>query len=452
MAATNPVKTAIIGAGASGLSLALLLDGDVTVFEATDRAAGHSASTTRDGWTFDRGPHIMFSRNREVLDFMVRSLGDNVHRSRRNNVVSIAGTFARYPLENDLGSLPDDLRNRCLLDYLFNEHAHLADSPANLHEWFLGVFGASLTDVYLKPYNEKVWNVPLAELSMTWADRIPRPPAEDVVKGALGIRTEGYTHQLWFHYPSVGGYQAITTAWAELLPPGVLRLETPVTGLRPTGDGVDVVTGAGSEHFDRVVCTAPMPSLLEMVGDPPGEVRRAVEELQVNPTVVVTLGFQGVDEHQFTAAYFADPGYLANRVSFPCVFSPKNGPEGCYSAQAEITAPPGAEVLDWSDEQLVSHVLDGLVERGVVPADHPCVFTDVQRFEHAYVVYTVGYEQHQRVVLDWAESLGIHPHGRFGAFEYLNVDGCVVRSLDLATRLNGRPTSLSEIALSEAAA
>jgi protoporphyrinogen oxidase len=445
------MRTAIIGAGASGLSLALLLDGDVTLFEATDRAAGHCAATIRDGWTYDRGPHIMFSRNREVLDFMVRTLGDNVHRSRRNNVVSIAGTFARYPLENDLAALPEDLRNRCLLDYLFNEHAHLAEAPANLHEWFLGVFGTSLTDVYLKPYNEKVWNVPLAELSMTWAERIPRPPAEDVVKGALGIRTEGYTHQLYFHYPSVGGYQAITEAWAALLRPDVLRLETPVTGLRPAGSGVEVVTADGAERFDRVVCTAPMPHLLAMVGDVPDPVRQAVDALQVNPTVVVTLGFRGVDEHQFTAAYFADEEYLVNRVSFPCVFSPNNGPAGHYSAQAEITAPPGAEVLGWSDGDLVTHVLDGLIERGVVPAGHPCVFRDVQRFEHAYVVYTVGYERRQRTVLDWAESLGIHPHGRFGGFEYLNVDGCVLRSLDLATRLNGRPTTLAEITLEEAA-
>lgn len=441
------MHTAVIGAGASGLTASLLLDGDVTLYEATQQAAGHCAATTRDGWTFDRGPHIMFSRNKEVLDFMVRSLRDNVHRSRRNNVVSIAGTFAKYPIENDLGSLPDDLRNQCLLDFLFNEHASLAASPANLYEWFLGVFGTGLTEAYLKPYNEKVWNVALAELSMSWSERIPRPPAEDVVKGALGISTEGYLHQLYFHYPLVGGYQAITAAWADLLPEGVLHLNTPVTGLVPRDDGVEVVTADGAQRFDRVVCTTPMPALLEMVPHVPEAVRGAVERLQVNPTVVVTLGFRGVDSHQFTAVYFADPAFLPNRVSFPCVFSPRNGPEGCYSVQAEITVAPGDPLLERGDDELIAHVLEGLVQRRVVPADHPCVFTDVQRFGYAYVVYTVGYEQDVKTVKDWAEGLRIHPHGRFGAFEYLNVDGCVQRSLDLAARLNGRPTSLAEIDL-----
>ena len=97
------MNTAIIGAGASGLSLALMLDGDVTIFEQSDRTGGHCHATVRDGWTFDRGPHIMFSRDKDVLDFMIASLGDNIHQSRRNNRVFVDGRMVKYPLENDLG-------------------------------------------------------------------------------------------------------------------------------------------------------------------------------------------------------------------------------------------------------------------------------------------------------------------------------------------------------------
>ena len=32
-------------------------------------------------------------------------------------------------------------------------------------------------------------------------DRIPRPPDDDIIKSAKGIDTEGYKHQLYFHYP-----------------------------------------------------------------------------------------------------------------------------------------------------------------------------------------------------------------------------------------------------------
>jgi hypothetical protein len=68
----------------------------------------------------------LFSKNQAVLDFMIDTLRGNVHRSRRNSKVCIAGHFAKYPLENDLAALPADLRNACLIDFLFNKHARTA--------------------------------------------------------------------------------------------------------------------------------------------------------------------------------------------------------------------------------------------------------------------------------------------------------------------------------------
>ena len=441
------MRTAIIGAGASGLSLALLLEGDVVLFETLDEPGGHCRAITEDGFTFDEGPHIMFSKDQPVLDFMINSLNGNVHRSRRNNRVCIDGSFVKYPIENDLAGLPTEERNQCLLDFLFNKDEHYASNADNLEEWFLGNFGRALTDLYFRPYNEKTWNIPLAELSMMWAERIPLPPKEDVVKGALGISTEGYLHQLYYHYPLVGGYQALTDAWVRLLPPGSLRLGTPVRAVVPGPEGVEVVTDTTRETFDRVVCTAPMPSLVSMLAEVPDPVRGAVESLQFNPLASVTLGFEGVDPHGFTAVYFPDPDFLVNRISAPCVFSPENGPPGHYSIQAEITDRAGGASLAHSDAELIDHVHTWLVRYGLVPQEHPMVFSNVQRLEYAYVVYTVDYEQHIETVRSWMESQRVFIHGRFGAFEYLNVDGCIIRSVEMASRLNGRPTQLDEITL-----
>jgi protoporphyrinogen oxidase len=440
------MNTAIIGAGASGLSLALMLDGDVTIFEQSDRTGGHCHATIRDGWTFDRGPHIMFSRDHEVLDFMIGSLGDNVHQSRRNNRVFVDGHMVKYPLENDLASLNLDTRTRCLLDYLFNEQAHLADDPSNLDEWFVGNFGAGMTDLYFRPYNEKIWNVPLRDLSMTWSERIPSPPPEDVVKGALGVTTEGYLHQLNYHYPLVGGYQAITDAWTERLPRGTVRLGTTVASVVKGDRGMDLTTNHGTEHFDRVVSTAPMSSLLTMVAEVPEAIRDAVNSLRVNPINVITLGYRSDDRNKFTAVYFADESFLPNRVSSPSVFSPRNAPEGCFSLQAEITFPPGDGYLTIDDESLIAHVHEGFVSSGLVEPDCEPVFRDVQRLEFAYVVYTNGYEDAVASVRGWAQSVGIILHGRFGSFDYLNVDGCVRRSQELASTLNDRSTPLPSVA------
>jgi protoporphyrinogen oxidase len=98
-----------------------------------------------------------------------------------------------------------------------------------------------------------------------------------------------------------------------------------------------------------------------------------------------------------------------------------------------------------TDTDLVQHVHEGIVAAGMVDAASVPVFDDVQRMRHAYVVYTKGYEVAVSVVREWAKSLGIELHGRFGSFDYLNVDGCVVRSRALATSLNGRETVLPSV-------
>jgi protoporphyrinogen oxidase len=440
------MNTAIIGAGASGLSLALMLDGDVTIFEQSERSGGHCRATNRDGWTFDRGPHIMFSRDKEILDFMIASLGENVHQSRRNNRVFVEGRMVKYPLENDLASLSLETRTRCLLEYLFNERSQLAENPKNLDEWFVGNFGEGMTNLYFRPYNEKIWNVALRDLSMSWSERIPSPPPADVVKGALGVSTEGYLHQLNYHYPLNGGYQAITDAWTKLLPPRSLRLNTTVTSVVQVDDGVDVITATGTQRFDRVVSTAPMTSLLTMLAHVPESIRNTIASLRVNPINVVTLGYRGDDPNKFTAVYFADKNFLPNRVSSPSVFSPRNAPDGCFSLQAEITFPPGDGYLEIGDDELVAHVHQGFVSSGLVDPGNDPVFQDVQRLEFAYVVYTNGYEDATASVREWALDNGVTIHGRFGSFDYLNVDGCVRRSQELATVLNARATSLPTLA------
>ena len=111
----------ILGAGPAGLSMAMFLEGTSEVLEADDHPGGHAASFFEDGFTFDFGPHIMFSKHQAVLDFMINGLRGNVHQSRRNSKVCIAGHYTKYPIENDLAALPEDLRNRSLLDFLFND-------------------------------------------------------------------------------------------------------------------------------------------------------------------------------------------------------------------------------------------------------------------------------------------------------------------------------------------
>ena len=435
-------QVGVLGAGASGLSFALLHDADIQIIESADQPGGHSRSRSIDGWVFDRGPHIIFSRNQLLLDCIVSSLGSNVHQCRRNNKVSILGALAKYPIENDLAALPHPLRGDAVLSFLAARGSdHQID---NLAEWFTAAFGEVLTSLYFRPYNEKVWNVPLEELSMSWSDRIPQAPIEDVIRGALGESTEGYLHQLFYSYPLCGGYNAIMDAWAAGIDSAQMSLGFNVEAILPSDGGVRVVTTKDDRTFDRVVSTIPIKHLVHLVSDVPDPVAAAVGRLVVNPMIVATYGFEGIDPNQYTAVYVADQQFAVNRISYPAVFSPNNAPEGCFSVQAEITAPPGSEIMNWSNEQVRNHVIEGLASRDLIPSEGPHVFEAIERFESAYVVYTQGFEADVAIAREWFAEQGIHLHGRFGSHQYVNIDGCLDQSIALA-RLLGTDVSDDEI-------
>jgi protoporphyrinogen oxidase len=438
------MKIGVIGAGPSGLCLGMFLEHETEVLEALPEPGGTAASLSVEGYTFDRGPHIMFSRNKEILDFMISSLEDNVHRCRRNNRIAYGGRLIGYPFENDLASLPGNEAYECVRDYFINPWRERYPKPDNLHAWFLHHFGEAMCEKYFFPYNEKVWNIPVAELSMSWVDRIPQPPAEDVLKSAMGISTEGYLHQLFYHYPLRGGYQAISKAWARLVRP---RFEFEVQEISLPAEGGVVVSGASEDrHYDRIVSTMPLDRLVKAASFPiPDRVRDAVDALMVNPMIVVSLGIAAKDTEQMTAVYFPAADFRVNRISFPATFSPHNTPADYHSIQAEITCRPEDPTWAWSDRQALDHVVDGLVDAGIVSDPDAIVLSHVHRVEHAYVVYQCGYEEHATVVREWFPQQGIDLCGRFSYFEYINVDGAVARAMDIAGGLNGRAVRLDDV-------
>jgi protoporphyrinogen oxidase len=151
---------------------------------------------------------------------------------------------------------------------------------------------------------------------------------------------------------------------------------------------------------------------------------------------VISFGLRGHDPHQYTAVYFPESSFWVNRISYPASFSAANAPLDHWSLQAEITCKKDGELWQKSDEDILAHTKAGLQARGLLPSDEAIVFARVDRVAEAYVVYDVGYEERVATVRAWFASQGISLLGRFGRFDYVNVDMAVERALQLAIALN----------------
>ena len=431
----NHRRVGILGGGISGIALASQLGPDVDVLEKRSRIGGLCGTIIEDGFTFDAaGPHIMFSKNKDVLNLMIAVLGDNVHQRRRENRIWFKGRLVKYPCENDLASLPPEDNFECILGYLRNPRA--GDTPSNLAEWSYATFGAGISEKYFIPYNRKIWNYDPEKIGLEFVSRIPKPPLEDVLKSAIGIPTEGYLHQLYFSYPTEGGFEAMVNAFAAR---ARARIETgwEVASVRYADEHWHVMSKSGEERlYDELVSTLPIHELLAVWPDAPAAARQAAAKLRYNSLINVVIGMSEDPGHTYTALYVPDTEILFHRLSFPKAFSERCVPPGHSSLMAEITANEGDGVWDLTDQEVTGRVVDdlekiGFVDRGKI------VYRRVVRFRYGYPVYDLDYRKNVTAMREAVAATGLHLLGRFAQFDYINSDVCVERALALAPKLYG---------------
>jgi protoporphyrinogen oxidase len=423
----------ILGGGISGVALAAHLGDDVDVLEKRAHVGGLCATVIEDGFTFDAaGPHIMFSKNKEVLNLMISVLGDNVHQRRRENRIWFKGRLVKYPFENDLATLSKDDNFECILGYLQNPRAN--DTPHNLAEWSYATFGAGISEKYFIPYNRKIWNYDPAKIGLEFVSRIPKPPMEDVLKSSIGIPTEGYLHQLHFSYPIEGGFEAIVAAFAKRIRG---RVETGwcVGSVERRDDEWLVVSSTGEEcRYRALVSTLPFHELLKVWKDVPEEVRGYANALRYNSLINILLGFREDRGYPYTALYIPDPEIVFHRISFPKAFSERCAPEGSSSLMAEITTNAGDGIWEMTDEAITERVIGELTRMELIdPAT--IAYRKVIRFLYGYPVYDLDYRANVTGMREAVARTGLHLLGRFAQFDYINSDVCVERALVLAERL-----------------
>lgn len=437
--AVNPisVKTAVLGGGLTGITLARLLHEqgeDVVVLEQNVTIGGLCRSRSESGFTFDiGGSHIIFSRDTEVLSFMLSVLGENADRRKRNTKILYKDRYVKYPFENGLYQLPDEDRFFCINEFVKNLIAvekGEVPPPTNFAEWITYTFGRGIAECYMLPYNQKIWNYPADRMSHHWVEgRIPRPPVEDIIKSAIGIETEGYVHQAVFSYPIEGGIEALVRAIAEPILPAV-RTGFRVASIREEDGGFAISDGNEVIHADRLISTIPLQNLLPSLADVPAEVQAACDALRYNSLCSVFIGLAG-EVPDISWLYIPDPATgLFNRISFPSNYSTKVAPPDHSSILAEITYNDGDAVSRMSDAEIIEHTVTSLVAAGIIPSKDAVVYTGLERQKFAYVVYDIDYLRNIAIVREFCRERGINLVGRFSQFEYLNMDGCIRSAID----------------------
>ena len=426
----NKSKIGILGGGVSSLAFSHFYEEKVSIIEKESNLGGLCRSfIDDDGIAWDIGPHITFSKNQEILEFIISLT--KMNELKRSNRIIHDGRFIKYPFENDLSSLSDKDRDYCLNTFLDNPYENYPST--NMLEFFYEIFGEGITRLFLEPYNRKIWKYETSFMDKQMVERIPKPPPEDIIASAKGEQTEGYLHQLYFHYPEKGGFQTIVNSLAKKIEnKAEVSLENKIVEINLSSD-IEIVTDKQKFNFDKIISTIPIHELLPIINPkPPSEIMEALSKLKYNSIHITCLKVKGDWLGDNFAITIADPDIIFHRLSRLNFLGEHYAQRGYTNIMVETTFRKGLKE-DLDHTTLEDKIIKDLKSLDIVNVEKiENIFTNT--FKYAYVIYDQNHRKNTDLVLDYLRSVNITPLGRFGTFEYINSDKAIELAKELAEK------------------
>jgi len=421
----------IVGAGPTGLGAAWRLvargETDWRLCDAASGAGGLAGSVTDEhGFTWDLGGHVQFSHYDYFDDLMDELLGPSgwlYHQ--RESWVWLRQRFVPYPFQLNLHRLPEREQWQCVRGLITAAAAASASAPLpdSFGRWIDAAFGPGIGDVFLRPYNWKVWAHPLEQLSWSWiGDRVALVDLPRVVENIRLDRDDvswGPNNQ--FRFPRHGGTGAIWRALAtrlEQAAPGRLqfgrRLESVDTAahLATFSDGYRL-------HYDRVLSTMPVDALVA-ASDLAPVLTPAARDLMYSSTHIVGIGLHGSPPAHLEGKcwmYFPEDDCPFYRVTVFSHYSPNNVADITrqWSLMAEV-AESSAKPVDGA--RVVDDTVDGLVNTRLIPNRASVHHTWHRRLPKGYPTPSLGRDAALAAILPAFEARDVFSRGRFGAWKY----------------------------------
>jgi UDP-galactopyranose mutase len=417
----------ILGGGLAGLAAALRLTElgvDRWQILERDAAPGGLLKTHRaPGVTIDHLPHVFFSRDERVTA-LFRDLVGEVHEHRHRLGLRWRDGWLDFPFQDHLFQLPEADRRRALEGLLSRPAARRGH--VDLATFALQRFGAGVVELFFRPYNQKLWQTRLERMDADWLGaKLRLPDAGDLADSVLGAPRPPaeYAPHARFLYPRRGGIQALVDGLVARLGSERLRTGEPVVAIDLRRR--EVQTASGRFAYERAVSTLPLDGTPALAG----LARLAPIARRLRATRVTGVQFVA-DEIRlppYQWIYVPDPAtpyYRLTQVDHLC----PDAAGGRPALLAEVAEPADARTRPGVVADRVQAALEaqGLLPRGAVR--HRAAFAHTPAYP---VPHRRGRDDRRRL-LDALRRGGVVGAGRFGTWEFLNMDHTILSAFRAA--------------------
>ena len=417
---TAPGKSvAIVGAGITGLTAAFRLHQQgyrVTVFERTSRTGGSVQTIREAGYLIESGPNSL-QYGAPELKQLIRDLGLEpemltANTSAKKRFIVRGGKFLPVPsspgtfFTTSLFSLSTKLS-------LFTEVLHrprVRTTDINLAELVRSHFNQELVDYAVNPLIAGIYAGDPKKLSVRHA--FPNLWAAErshgsLIRGMMAGMKAKKAHGESGIAPIVSfqnGLQSITDTLVAKLPPGTVRLDTPVETIIPgkphrliwKSDGK-----GGSDEFDAVVLAVPANGLAQLTFSTLAERRLAM--LDAIPHPPVSSLFLGYRREQVQHPLDGFGGLVPEKehrevlgILFSSTLFPNRAPAGHVGLTIFAGGMRQPETARLPTAALLERIAPDL--RDLVGAQGEPAFVKHTFWPRAIPQYIIGYERYLEVI------------------------------------------------------
>lgn len=440
MKQTSPMDDkgfAILGSGMAGFGAANVLHEHgvrAKLYDLRPRPGGLTSSfDLGDGFVFDEGVHISFTKNGRVKDLFAASTGGEFQTGNVYCNNYWKGHWIKHPAQVNLHGLPTDLVVNCIRDFV---EASKIEEPVirNFEDWLLASYGPTFANTFPMVYTRKYHTTEASNMTVDWlGPRLYRPNLEEVLRGALEYEPLEVFYVNEFRYPTRGGFESFIKGFFAKAD---VHCDHEVTSIDMRDRRLSFRNGR-TAPFEKLISSIPLPKLVPLIKDTPADILEAAGKLACSQCVVVNIGVNRRIETRAQWSYFYDEDIPFARISYRGNLSPGNAPEGSDAVQAEIYFSEKYRPLEGRPEDWIEPTVDALIRCGVVRDRDEVIHKSAIFIPFANIIFDLDRRPALDIVHGYLDDLGISYCGRFGQWGYIWTDAAFLSGEGAARRALG---------------
>ena len=436
-------KIVIIGGGPMGIGAAYRLFKfgykNWMLYEKNDYLGGRS-STHKDenGFLWDEGGHVLFSHFSYFNQFVNEVLGKDFYRHQRESWIKLPDKWVPYPFQNNIRYLNPKEQLSSLVGLI--KAQNLRKEPKNFKEWIMSTFGDGIANIFMLPFNFKVWATPAEKMTKDWVgERVSVVKMERVLENIIFAKNDvSWGPNNNFLFPKYGGTRETYERAGRLFARN-LEINKEVIGINFKNKILKFADGA-TDSYDYLISAMPIDKLIEISDDAPSRLRTTSQRLVFNSVYIVGIGVEKKIKTSKCWVYFPDSRTPFYRMTYFHNYSPYHVPKGDISRYSSLMCEVSySRYKKVNRKTIIPKVIKALIDNNIIEKkdEKKIVSKFLLDIPYGYPVPTLGRDKILRTIQPFLMNNDVYSRGRYGAWKYeiSNMDHCFMQGVEAVDKI-----------------